>query len=169
MLRAREGYAIVEFASKAFLWAHVHQTFRRKQALVQQIMKLRASLEKDLETEDHSEVTKLSYSSAEKTYVKSKQKHLSKLKALMKHKQKQPELHPEGHDRWLINLTERIFTPNQQEVLRMGLNFAPIPPPPKNTIASVKEVVRQFPKDDAHNLQGRVCGILWSAGSPKTT
>ena len=46
----------------------------------------------------------------------------------MKRKQKQPELRPEGRDRWVVNLTERDLTPNQQEVLRMGLNFAPVPP-----------------------------------------
>ena len=97
-------------ASKAFLRVHIHQTFCRKQALVQQIMKLQAPLEKYLETEDHSKVTKLSYSSTEKTYVKSKQNHLSKLEAPMKRKQKQPELHPEGHDRWVINLTETSHT-----------------------------------------------------------
>ena len=60
-------------------------------------------------------------------HVKSKQNHLSKLKALMKCKWKQPELRPEGRNRWVINLTERDLTPNQQVVLRMGLNFAPLP------------------------------------------
>ena len=64
--------------------------------LVQQITKLQASLEKNFETEDHLTVTKLSHSSAEKTHVRSKQNHLSKLEALMKCKQKQPELCPEG-------------------------------------------------------------------------
>ena len=33
-----------------------------------------------------------------------------KLEALMKHKQKQPELRPEGRDRWVVNLTERSHT-----------------------------------------------------------
>ncbi len=44
----------------------------------------------------------------------------------MKRKQKQPELRPEGRDCWVVNLTERNLIPNQQEVLRMGLNFAPV-------------------------------------------
>ena len=42
----------------------------------------------------------------------------------MKCKQKQPELRPEGRDCWVVNLTERDLT---QEVVRMGLNFAPVP------------------------------------------
>ena len=45
MVRTREGYAIAERASRAFLRARVHQTFRRKQTLVQQIAKLQASFE----------------------------------------------------------------------------------------------------------------------------
>ena len=76
----------------------------------------------------------------------------------MKRKQKQPELRPEGRDRWVVNLTERNLTPNQQEVLRMGLNFAPVPTkfPLQDTIASVEEAARQLPKDDADDLRGRV-------------
>ena len=48
--------------------------------------------------EDYSKVTKLSHNSAEKTFVKSKQNHQSKLEALLKRKQKQPELRSEGRD-----------------------------------------------------------------------
>ena len=80
----------------------------------------------------------------------------------MKRKQKQPELHPERHDRWVINLTERNLTPSQQEVFRMGLNFAPVPTkfPLQDTIASVEEVARQLPKDDANDFRERSC--VWN-------
>ena len=113
-----------------------------KHTLVQQCAKLQSTLERDLETGDYLKVTRLSHSSAEKTHVKSKQRHLSKLELLMKRKQKQPELRPEGHDRWVVNLTERYLTPSQNEVLRMGLNFVPVPTkfPLQDTIASVEEV-----------------------------
>ena len=50
----------------------------------------------------------------------------------------------------------------------MGLNFAPVPTkfPLQDTIARV-EVARQLPKDDADDLQGRVCRILRSSWLPK--
>ena len=50
----------------------------------------------------------------------------------------------------------------------MGLNYAPVPTkfPLQDTIASVKEVAKQLPKDIADDLWGRVCGIL-SARLPK--
>ena len=124
-------------------------------------MKLELSFE-DLLTEDYSKVTKLRLNSAEKTFVNSKQNHQSKLKALLKsklkallkRKQKQPELRPEGHDRWVVNLTERVLSPSQHEVLSMGLNYAPVPTkfPLQDTIASVEEVAKQLPKDDADDL-----------------
>ena len=75
LVRAREGYAIAKCVSQAFLKARVHQTFCRKQMLVQPIMKLQVSLE-NLGTEDYLKVTKLSHNSAKKTHVKSKQNHL---------------------------------------------------------------------------------------------
>ena len=51
----------------------------------------------------------------------------------------------------------------------MGLNYAPVPTkfPLQDTIASVEEVAKQLPKDDADDLRGRVCGILRSARLPK--
>ena len=86
----------------------------------------------------------------------------------MKRKQKQPELCPEGRDRWVVNLTKRDLTPHQQEVLRMGLKIAPVPTkfPLQDTITNVEEAARQLPKDDADNRRGRVCGILRSARLP---
>ena len=171
-VRTREGYAIAERASKAFLWTRVYQTFCRKQSLVKQIVKLEALLEKDLLTEDYSKVTKLSHNSAKKTFVKSKQNHQSKLEAVLKHKhkQKQPELRPEGRDRWVVNLHDRESSlTHPARSLSMGLNYAPVPTkfPPQDTIASVEEVAKQLPKHDADDLQGHVCGILRSARLPK--
>ena len=95
------------------------------------------------------------------TFVKSKQNHSSKLEALLKCKQ-QSELRTEGRDRWVVNLMERGLSSSQQEVLSMGLNYATVSTkfPPQDTIASVEEVAKQLPKDDADDLQGHVCGIF---------
>ena len=37
------------------------------------------------------------------------------------------ELHPEGQARWVVNLSKRALTPSQEEILKKGLNFAPLP------------------------------------------
>ena len=82
----------------------------------------------------------------------------------MKYKQKQPEFRSEGCDCWVVNLTDRDLTPNQQEVLRTGLDLAPVSTKFKNqdTITSVEEAARRLPKDDADDLCSRVCRILRS-------
>jgi hypothetical protein len=51
----------------------------------------------------------------------------------------------------------------------MGLNFVPVPTkfPLQDTIASVEELTRQLPKDDADDLRGRVCRNLRNARRPK--
>ena len=48
-------------------------------------------------------------------------------------------------------------------------HYAPVTTkfPLQDTIASVEEVAKQLPKDDADDLRGRVCGILRSARLPK--
>lgn len=71
-----EGYAITEFASQVYLKDRVHQTFRRKPTLV---MKVQASLEKDIKTEDYLKVTQLMQPQLcwKKAHVKSEQNHLS--------------------------------------------------------------------------------------------
>ena len=112
---------------------------------------------------------KLSYAAAEKTHAKTKQNQLQKLGKLINHQVKQRELRPQGLDRWVVNRTDRSLTPAQDEVLRLGLNFAPAPTklPLVDTVAAVEEGARKLRQEDADDLRGRVCGILRRAKLPK--
>ena len=40
---------------------------------------------------------------------------------------RQWELHQEGLERWVVNLTDWTLTPAQENVLKLGLNFASAP------------------------------------------
>ena len=79
-----------------------------------------------------------------------------------------PELRPQGLERWVVNLKDRSLSKPQEDVLRLGLNFAPAPTklPLVGTIAAVEEGARQL-GEDAEDLRGRVCGILRHAKPPK--
>ena len=79
------------------------------------------------------------------------------------------ELRPEGQARWVVNLSKRALTSGQEEVLKKGLNFAPVPTsfPLQDTIAGMEEAARRLPEDDAQDLRMRVCGILRSSKLPK--
>ena len=91
----------------------------------------------------------------EKTHATSKQKYISKLELLMaRKKKKSKELRPKGHACWVVNLSGKDLTSSQEEVLKLGLNFAPVPTkfPLQDTITKVEEAARQLPKDDASDL-----------------
>ena len=62
----------------------------------------------------------------------------------------------------MVNLTDRSVSKPQEDVLKLGLNFAPAPTklPVVDTIAAVEEGARQLSEEDAEDLRGRVCGIL---------
>ena len=51
-------------------------------------------------------------------------------------------------------MSERNLTPGQEEVLKMGLNFAPVPTkfPLHDTITGIEEAARRLPQDDANDL-----------------
>ena len=70
----------------------------------------------------------------------------------------------------MVNLTDRTLTPAQEDVLKLGLNFAPAPSklPLTDTMAAVESGVRRLSLKDAGDLRGRVCGILRHAKVPRS-
>ena len=101
-------------------------------------------------------------------HAQCKRRHVRKLEAFLSRSKKKLELHPEGQACWVVNLCKRNLTPSQEEMLKMGLNFAPVPMnfPLQDTIAGMEETARKLPKEDADDLRMRVCGILRSSKLP---
>ena len=112
--------------------------------------------------EDYQKVTTLSYTAAENTHAKTKLNQTKKLERLMDRRDKHHKLCPQGLERWVVNLMDRTLPKPQVDILRLGLNFAPVPTklPLVETIAAVEEGARQLNDEDAEDLQGWVCGIL---------
>ena len=168
-VRTREGYKIAERASRAFLRARVRESYRKKREHLLKLGRITAKLEEELDTVDYTKVARLSRAAAEKTHAECKQKHVRKLDALLSRSKKKVELRPEGQARWVVNLSKRALTSSQEEVLKKGLNFAPVPTsfPLQDIIAGTEEAARKLPEDDAQDLRMRVCGILRSSKLPK--
>ena len=126
------------------------------------------TLEAVLLPQDYQRVTSPSYAAAERTHASAKLKQTRKLSKLTNSK-KRPELHPQGLDRWVVNLTGHPLTAPQRNVLSKGLNFAPAPTrvPVVDTIAAVEAGAKQLKEEDAEDLHGWVCGILRYAKLPK--
>ena len=73
-----------------------------------------------------------------------KKRHIKKLEALLDKKKDRNSteynLRPEGLNNWVVNLTKRSLTQDQESVLRLGLNFTPTPQklPLVDTMAGVQ-------------------------------
>ena len=139
-VRTREGYRIAERASRAFLSARIRETYRRKRELNLKVNSLQGRLGTELSTADYQRVMSLSYRAAERTHNETKRRQILKLERLTNRRSKQRELRPEGLERWVVNLTDQALTPAQEEVLKLGLNFAPTPSklPLTDTMAAVE-------------------------------
>ena len=66
--------------------------------------------------------------------------------------------------------SQPTLTPAQEDVLRLGLNFAPAPSkfPLTDTVVTVESGARKLTPEDAVDLRGRVCGILRRAKVPRS-
>ena len=126
-VRTREGYKIAERASRAFLRARVRESYRKKQEHLLKLGRIATKLEEELDTVDYAKVARLSYAAVEKTHAECKRRHVRKLETLLSRNKKKVELRPEGQAHWVVNLSKQALTPSQEEVLKKGLNFAPVP------------------------------------------
>ena len=77
-------------------------------------------------------------------------------------------LTPQGLKKWVVNLTNKTLTKDQESVLELGLNFAPAPTklPILDTIAGVELGAYRLGMDEASDLRGKVCGMLKKAKLP---
>ena len=77
--------------------------------------------------------------------------------------------HDQGLEKWVVNKTDVELTQNQESVLKLGLNFAPVPTklPIIDTVSAVEEGARGLAEVDANDLRGRVCGVLSKARLPR--
>ena len=161
-VKTRQGYRIAECASRAFLSARIRETYLRKHELTSKVNMLQGGLGTELSTADYQKVMNFSYRAAERTHNETKRTQILKLERLANHRSRRWDLHPEGLERWVINLTDRTLTPAQEDVLKLGLNFAPAPSklPLTDTMATVESGARKLTPEDADDLRGRVCEIL---------
>ena len=61
-----------------------------------------------------------SYRAPKRTHNKTKQTQILKLERLANHQSRRQELGPVGLERWVVNLTDRILTPAQEDVLKIS-------------------------------------------------
>ena len=65
-------------------------------------------------------------------------------------------------ERWVVNLSGQPLTSPQEEVLKLGLNFAPASTKLLliDTMAALKDGSRKLTEEEADSLRERICGVL---------
>ena len=167
-VKTKQGFRIAARASRAFLLKRIHETQRKRCEISARIDEAHSRMAEKMSENDLDRVTALCKGAAEKTFAKTRQIHLKKLQKLSK-KKKVVSLRPEGLEKWIVNRTNATLTKQQQEVLELGLNFAPTPNkiPIKDIAAAVEEATPKLSADDASDLRLRVCGVLRKANPPE--
>ena len=173
MVKSREGYRIAERASKSFLSARIRQSYVMKEEARKESNEIKEFLEGVLSSDDNQSTINQCSSNVGKVKEKTKRRQVKKLNELLKNKSKKKgssiDLRPEGLKKWVVNLTEHKLTRDQEDVLKLGLNFVPAPKklPMLDIVTGIELGARKLGSDEAEELRGRVCGILRKAELPK--
>ena len=124
-----------------------------------------------MEEEDFGRIKELCSKVAERTFSNTKRRHVEKLRTMLDKKEERAgvSLRPKGLDKWIVNLSNKVLAPSEEEVLKLGLNFVPAPKklPLINTVAAVEGGARRLKEEEANDLRGRVCGLIRRAKLPK--
>ena len=153
--------------TRAHTHMHTHTHTRMHTHTHTHVNSLQGSLGTKLSMTDYQKVMSPNYQVAEDSWTK--QRQILKLERLTNHRSRQWELRPEGLERWMVNLTDQTLTLAQEDMLKLGVNFAPAPSklPLTDTMAAVESGARGLSPEDADDLGGRVCGILRCAKVPR--
>ena len=169
LVKTRKGYGIASRASRSFLCARIRLSYVNKTELAIECKQLRIKMAEVLTEKDLRMVEQFCRSSAERVYVKTKERQVMKLEKLVKQKRDVRTRAACDQKRSVVNLTEHILTDEQESVLELGLNFVPAPTrlPLIETISGIEEAAKRISNDEANDLRGRVCGAIRKAKLPK--
>ena len=166
-LKTKGVLEIAEKASRAFLNERIKETRRKRNEVTSRITTTQQRLEDELAPAHFQHVSRLSKKGAERTFAWTKQNQLHKL-AVLTRKKGPVNQRPEGLERWVLNWTSVTLTKPQNDVLRLGLNFALAPNriPVKDFIAAVETATPKLDDNAADDLRMRICGVIRKAKPP---
>ena len=125
-VRTSEGYRVARRASMAFLNARINENYRILRKLDHDVYFQKCQLERILHHHHAKalESLRLAAENQETTKVKARQKR--KFDYLTKNKSN-AGLHAPSSERWVVNLSSRTLSPDQEKILSKGMNFALTP------------------------------------------
>ena len=163
-MKMAEGRRLAERASRFFLLERIRVNAQSKRRAQEEVHKLEELLNSTLSDEDFERVNNLCRSWAEKIFHMTKDKHLKKFENLKT--EGEPghiRKHPELSNRWLVNMSKKPLS-KSEEVLKLGLNFAPTPrkPPIIDFVTGVEVAAEKakLTREHADEMKNHVCDIL---------
>ena len=118
--------------------------------------------------ESFSKLKEWSDNIAERTFQETKGGHRVKFQSLLDRNIKVNRFTPIDLEKVIINLSKRELTPQQRQVLTLGLNFIPTPRhiPQVDIIAGSESLARYLPGHQGEQLRSEVQRCLSKAGVP---
>ena len=126
------------------------------------------SLMKLVSRESFSKLKEWSDNIAERTFQETKERHRVKFQSLLNRNIEVNRFTPIDPEKGIINLSKRELTPQQRQVLTLGLNFIPTPRhiPQVDIIAGTESLARYLPGHQGEQLRSEVQRCLSKAGVP---
>ena len=127
---------------------------------------MEASLRKNLTGIDFTRIYQMCVKSAEHIFKITKEKHQQKFELLQKRAicGESNKHNRAGNSKWVINKSSTKLLPDEEEVLKLGLNFAPTPRtvPVVDLLAGVEVATRntKLHAEEAEELRARICCIV---------
>ena len=177
-VKTAEGRRIAETAARAFLRARIRVISYDLGRARNQVSRTEEQLKVLLSLEDFTTVQTLCLNTAEHTFQKLKKRHEKKTEWLTEEKsgwnkrKSHRKVRGKLKERWMVNLSKATFTDDEEDILRLGLNFVPTPKkvPIMDHIAGVEAALQRakLPPDTSEEIKAKVCCLFRSTPKPNS-
>ena len=174
LISSTSGRKIAERASRSFLQERIRMNHYDKVRAEKDSVLHEKEIKKVLSNEDYEKVVKISKLSAEKTFQKVKCRHLKKIEELRKEKNgRELKYSRKDHIKknWLVNISKEKLTTEEEDFLKLGLNFAPTPRniPYIEFVAGIESAMykAKISKDMSKELTSRICLAINKSQKPE--
>ena len=170
LIKTTRGKKIAGKISELYLKEWIHVLNKRKRDLIEKISILEASLRKNLTGIDFTRIYQMCVKSAEHIFKITKEKHQQKFELLQKRAicGVSNKHNRAGNSKWVINKSSTKLLPDEEEVLKLGLNFAPTPRtvPVVDLLAGVEVATHnaKLQAEEAEELRARICCVVKNTG-----
>ena len=159
---------IAERTSEALLRERIRTARRQKAITKLNVSRLESNLSQSLSTEQWPKVDELCRASAKRVHLSTKTRQIRKFENLQSQK---PQPSPQLLDpqKLVVNLSQKLLSPEEKNVLALGMSFAIAPKqiPYQEIIAATESLTHRIDERTAHALRLGISSALRDARPPR--